>query len=86
MSVFDIISEPLLANFKLSRDEVEERVKLISRKTGLNLSYLAPLSACVLRRATAADRDRRALDYQARLIVCDEAVSALDVVDPSSDH
>ena len=40
MTVFDIISEPLRANFKLTRSELEARVKEAAAKVGLNTSYL----------------------------------------------
>ena len=80
MTVFDIISEPLRANFRgMAKKEMETRVKEIAEKVGLNPSYLKRYPHAF----SGGQRQRigiaRALVLLPRLIVCDEAVSALDV-------
>ena len=78
MTVFDIISEPLKANFKLTKEELAAKVMDIAKKAGLNTTYLKRYPHAF----SGGQRQRigiaRALVLMPRVIVCDEAVSALD--------
>ena len=79
MTVFDIISEPLRYNSNLSKREIEEAVDRIAGQVGLNKAFLRRYPHAF----SGGQRQRigiaRSLILQPKVIVCDEAVSALDV-------
>jgi peptide/nickel transport system ATP-binding protein len=79
MSVFEIVSEPLRVNRIAKGRELEDRVSDLLQKVGLRPEYIRRYPHAF----SGGERQRigiaRALALDPRLVIADEAVSALDV-------
>jgi peptide/nickel transport system ATP-binding protein len=79
MTVADIVGEPLLVNGLAKGSELQDRVANLVRQVGLRTEHLRRYPHAF----SGGERQRigiaRALSVNPRVVICDEAVSALDV-------
>lgn len=79
MTIFEAVSEVLRVNKLCSQSEMQDRVKTLLQRVGLRPEYMQRYPHAF----SGGERQRivvaRALITNPRLVVCDEAVSALDV-------
>ena len=79
MPVIDLVGEPMKVNNMARGQELEDRVAELLRRVGLRPEYMRRYPHAF----SGGERQRigiaRALSLNPRLVLCDEAVSALDV-------